>query len=160
MASVFSKEINKLAADTIKTLRSDKKLLEDIGSYIEEQIRKRTRLGKGVADQGAKFEKLSPLKRETIERRKALKKSGDLTGPTTPKKSNLTLTGSMLESLGYTVQGNKIILDIDGKDPSGGDNRKKAEHHNKTRPFLYLSDTELKTIERMIRKRALELFTK
>ena len=100
-------------------------------------IKKRTRLGKGVKQDGAKLNKLDPLTPTYKKQRKKLKLSSD----TTPAKSNLTKSGSMLNDIKTktTSSGFEIFFGSDK-------NKEKAEGLGKKRPFFFISSFELKLI--------------
>jgi hypothetical protein len=146
------------ASEKLRQLQiKSQRVLEDLANdgqfdylltQIPEQIRKRTRLGKGVDDKGGNI-KLNPLTELYVERRKKL----PLSGQTTPKKSNLTATGQMLESIKGTRQGLKFIFSFIGNRKDGKTNNEVASYAPKLgRPFFNLSNTEKNGISRGIRK--------
>ncbi len=67
-----------------------------IALMTADQIRKRTRLGKGV-DESGKQTRLKVLSDKYIDVRKKYRKN--LTNLTTPNKSNLSATGQMLDAI-------------------------------------------------------------
>ena len=134
----------------------DKKVLEAIAKDIVKQIVKRVRLGYGVSDDSkpSKQKKLAPLSAGYKEqRRKGLKRS--LHSTASPAKSNLTLTGDMLEDLHYEVRDGKIRLYFK-KEFS----RKKAEWNTEKRPFMQLTTGELEQVTEMVRQAILKEFGK
>lgn len=77
-----------------------------------------------------------------------------LSSDTSPKKSNLTQTGNMLdEGLGHIVLDNKIHIGM-----MDGENAKKAAFVSKKRPFLNLSKAEINQITKIIRTRIQAIF--
>ena len=106
-------------------------------------IRIRTRLGYGVNVIGGNKAKLRPLSPNYIEYRKLFK---GLSGEARAKKSNLTLTGSMLDSLAVTSVGsNSITIEPTGSDKFNVSNQNKAAWQQKQgRNFLSLSRQEIK----------------
>jgi len=144
-------ELDKFFKDLEDVARNDT-LLREIAKYIETQIKKRTRLGKGVPSQGAAAEPLKKLSNEYKLQRRELKKQGLLSGDTTPAKTNLTKTGSMLDNIIAEVRNSSIVVDIKGTDKFRMSNRKKAELVSKERPFMNLSKAELREVDRIIRK--------
>ncbi len=73
--------------------------MNKVGKKLAEDITRRTRTGHGVKKEGEKKEKLDKLKASTIKKRKREKKLGKLSNLTTPTKSNLTMSGELLDSL-------------------------------------------------------------
>jgi hypothetical protein len=118
----------------------------------------RTRLGYGVERDEAPKGKLKPLSPNYIKFRSRYQ---DLYGLTTPKKSNLTLTGQLLNSLKIkkTTQ-TQIIIGPSGKRYTVGKvksrnltNERLAEYvADAGRPFLHLSDLEVKKLEQFYRR--------
>ena len=125
----------------IRTKVESKQVTEEIGKQIITIIRTRTRKGFGVDKPEGSIKKLAPLKPSTIAARTANKKN--LHPDTSPAKSNLTETGSMLDNL--RAESKKGVVTIRGGTPKdsekayfahvGSDNRK-------PRPFLFLSASE------------------
>jgi len=113
--------------------------MEKVAKFAAGEIRKRTRLGFGVAkNQGTKkkLKKLSPAYK------KQRKKKSNLSAKTQPAKSNLTLTGEMLDSLDGKSSGTgqaKLFF-------KSAQAKKKSEFVGKDRPFLHLSQIELKRV--------------
>lgn len=116
-----------------------------IGEFMIEKIRVRTQLGNGVTDNLAEKSKLKPLSKKYIEQRKIF--SG-LSTMTTPKRSNLTRTGSMLDSLKIkSMSKTAIRIGPSGSDRFGVSNSSKAYWQEKMgRIFLRLSFQEVKQI--------------
>lgn len=83
-----------------------------LGDTMASRIRTRTRLGYGVTEQGSQ-RALAKLKDSTKERR--ARYADDLSGLTTPNKSNLTATGQLLDAIKSVGQRGKVILEIDGR---------------------------------------------
>ena len=82
-----------------KAIRS-KTVLEAVGKSIERSVRRRTKTGKGVRNNLDSPHPLPRLKEKTVANRKQLKRKGKLTGQgATPRKSNLTQTGKMLDNI-------------------------------------------------------------
>ena len=100
-------------------------------------IRVRTRLGKGLL---GKLKELSP---KYIDARK---KDKSLYNETTPKKSNLTRTGEMLNSIIGTRSGTLFTFFF-----SNTDSNKKAYWADQTgRPFFDLTPSERNGLQRKI----------
>lgn len=123
--------------------------LREVGENIIENkqtgggLRIRTRLGYGVDVPGGQKSKLKPLSTKYIEYRKLFK---GLSSEAQVKRSNLTLTGSMLDGLAVTSIGtNSITIEPTGSDKFGVSNQSKAAYQQKQgRNFLSLSKQEIK----------------
>lgn len=116
----------------------------DVGEEAVELIKKRTRLGYGVEDQGKSKTKLKRLSPEYIDQRKRKKP----TGPSTPAKSNLTDSGDMLDALeAKEKQGNKVEIGF-----KNSKEEKKAKYVSEDRPFNNLSKAEVKQLQKKIEK--------
>lgn len=76
-------------------------VMRQIGEFACMIIARRTRLGYGVAAMGEKKERLASLDPDYIKLRRELKSAGraQMSPLTTVGKSNLTLTGQLLDSL-------------------------------------------------------------
>lgn len=126
----------------------------DLDPYAEdtaERIKNRTRLGYGVESRGARRQKLKPLKDTYRNIRR--KNKGSLSKATTPKKSNLTFTGQLLDSLrGFGRRGRIVIEVVDNRD-DGESNKAIAGYVKENgRPFLEVSDKELKGLRNDIKR--------
>ena len=131
---------------------------------LAETVKVRTRLG-GLAekDQGSKS-KIKPLKPSTIKYRQYLKKKGELSGLTTPKKSNLTMTGQLLDAL--TGKGLRVAIGIisvkstrrKDRDLKNSDVAKYVSDQG--RPFLNLTSKEIKELAQNIKRDLVKLLRK
>lgn len=116
-----------------------------IGEFMIEKIRIRTQLGNSVMENLQEKSKLKPLSKKYIEQRKVFM---NLSTMTTPKRSNLTRTGSMLDSLKIkSMSKTAIRIGPTGSDMFGVSNSSKAFWQEKMgRIFLRLSFAEVKQI--------------
>lgn len=116
-----------------------------IGEFMIEKIRIRTQLGNAVMENLTEKSKLKPLSKKYIEQRKVFM---NLSTMTTPKRSNLTRTGSMLDSLKIkSMSKTAIRIGPTGSDRFGVSNSSKAFWQEKMgRIFLRLSFQEVKQI--------------
>jgi hypothetical protein len=116
-----------------------------IGEFMIEKIRIRTQLGNAVMENLQEKSKLKPLSKKYIEQRKVFM---NLSTMTTPKRSNLTRTGSMLDSLKIkSMSKTAIRIGPTGSDMFGVSNSSKAFWQEKMgRIFLRLSFAEVKQI--------------
>ncbi|RTL05197.1 hypothetical protein EKK58_08595 [Candidatus Dependentiae bacterium] len=148
----YEKDLQKFARQAEKAIDEliSSKTLTPIAQKAAEIIKRRTRLGQGVAASGEKKKALAPLADSTKLSRKKKQKRGELSDLTTPNRSNLTETGEMLESLeGRAI--NKLI-EVSVK---GDRNKKLAAFHTlgrssptfmPKRPFLNLAMEDIKQL--------------
>lgn len=129
------------AVDNIFSSRNIAPLVNDMAK----DIKKRTRLGYGVSSFGEEKYKLPPLEERTVERREDLKQKGRLSESTSPAKSNLTERGFLLDALigRFNTKG-KINFVFRENRGDGKANSKIASYVSKKRPFLNISNLELK----------------
>lgn len=122
---------SKLAAAQKKL---EKSALQQIAADLLEQIYRRIKDGYGVSN--GKQSKLAPLSDTYIKWRG--KNSNKLDSTTSPRKSNLTKSGQMLDSMVTEVSNGEIIITF-----GNGEAKGKARYNNETRPFFDLTNTEL-----------------
>ena len=110
MSSDFP-DLNKVVEKAWKKVASPRKLKKH-GETMAKTMKARTRLGKGIGLAG-KMGKLKSLSLLYIEYRKMLAKKGKLHPHTKPNKSNLTLTGQLLNSIrGGSKRFGEIMISI------------------------------------------------
>lgn len=118
-----------------------------------ERIRRRTRTGQGLQEtkRGAKRKKLKKLSdKYKVFRRKNKR---EISKNTKPSKSNLTLTGQLLDSIVGRARGTKIIVEFLEKRKDGLKNRDIARYQSEQgRDFFELSDKELRGLQNDIKK--------
>ena len=120
---------------------------------IEERIRRRTRVGQGLAEtqRGAKQKKLKALSDKYKKARK--KNKAKLSSNTKPAKSNLTSTGQLLDAITGRVSGNTIILDLkEGRDDGVKNKDIVGWQRKQGRDFFEVSDKELRGLQSNIKK--------
>ena len=152
---------NKLANDLTKLLKKIEKAIdspryrrefEQLGEFAVNLIVKRTRLGYGVRKNGGKRFRLAPLDSKYVDARK---RQGGLSKFARPKKSNLTRTGQMLESVEVLeYRRGKLKIGPNGRRRDGIDNADLAiwNANRKGRIFNRLSDKEYNQLRRFYRK--------
>jgi hypothetical protein len=163
-----------MAKDPIKSLEDRMKRYQNIEnewanspaskSFIQdmiEQIRKRTRLGRGVADSG-EYEKLKKIAESTTQNRKRYR--DNLSEFTTYRRSNLTATGQLLDNIKHEFRNGIIKLFFGGvrrKELSGKGrgmkNSEVAKHVSVARPFFKLSNSEQKQFSRRLKAEFLKI---
>lgn len=122
--------------------------MRKLGNETARIIRVRTRLGYSVKEDGQSRKTLDELDDGYIKTRKKLKKLGILSKDTRPRKSNLTLTGQLLDSL-KTKKASKGRVIVGPSGIRSGEtltNEKLSEYVSKRRPYLNLSRLEIKQI--------------
>jgi hypothetical protein len=119
-----------------------RKIMMKLGTEMAKMIQIRTRLGYGVSRDGAQRRPLKRLSPSYVEFRKATRHR--LSPYTSPKKSNLTYSGRLLGSL-------SALRAKDGSvsvGPKGSRNIKVHGYVSEKRPYLFLSDLEIKKLRR------------
>lgn len=153
------------AANKVINRQNTKKILDEAATII----RRRTLLGFGVEENGGARRRLKKLSGSYIEQRQGRAvywtgKNGKvrrvptsakfrsrlrLSTKTTPGKSNLTLSGQLLDSIKATVQGpGRGFIAPDGSRTDGFTNQEIATFVEEAgREFLNLSNNEIKQLE-------------
>lgn len=131
---------------------TSKATAEAIGEYSAEQIKKRTRVGKGVDKFAGKQEALK-IKASTKRIRKGLKDAGKLSPETTPAKANLTRTGKLLDSMNYKYDAGSTTIEIG---VSKRQQRKANELEEQGHKFLNLTRGEFKHVIEIMVKRIVQ----
>ena len=159
-----TKARNQLKAFTARVRKAIQRTLgeDELRMIGEEAIRlivQRTLQGFGVAEDGGSRERLKPLSPEYVEFRRRY--SSELSGETSPTKSNLTLSGQMLESMQVLQVGNgRVTVGPKGSrsGPFASDlsNDELARIVQRVRPFNHLSKQEQDQLLQLVRKRLLE----
>jgi len=170
MARSAAQELNRIFKDIEKTTESmaRSQRLKDLGEFAADMIKKRTRRGRGVKRPGAaRANALKGLADSTIKNREFYRKL--LHSDTSPRKSNLTFTGQLLESIKLRVRRGAVTIgprgrrvDIFGKKAKITNDRL-AVIVSRDRPFMSLTRGEQKklaqfytnTYERLLTRRGL-----
>lgn len=151
MAKTISfKELFDFLSKSVDESIIDKPAMKSLGEAIAEIVRVRTRLGYGVRGNNEKREKLKPLSAIYVQYRKDNRAS--LSGLTRFKKSNLTFTGELLDSVKpLRVKEGEVRVGPSGVRSGGLKNIDLGTYvSQKGRPFLNLSDNELKQLSRIL----------
>lgn len=128
----------------------NKSLLKKMGLAAVDIVVTRTRKGFGVKKTGGNRKKLKALSKGYIARRKM----SNLHRTTSPRKSNLTFTGQMLESVKVLRSTKKSSFSIG---PSGrrSDGKRNADVgrwvSDQGRPFMNLGRLEIKELSKIMR---------
>jgi hypothetical protein len=137
----FSKNLNKIMEELLKEATKGDSL-KDLGDEAAFLIQKRTRLGYGAAEQGGSKQKLEPLSGPYKKQRKS-----KISGPTTPAKSNLTLSGQMLDNIeSFISEDGKVTVGF----KEGSVAFDKAKWNSKLRPFNFLTKAEIAQLRKKL----------
>lgn len=132
-----------------------KSFFEQLAKEMADTVRVRSQLGGSVSEQnkGKKpFKKLSP---GYVKQRESFKGLSNLT---TPKKSNITRTGQLIESITGKGLSKGLEIELTGKrtDSSLTNDEVGKFLREQGRPFLNFSNVEMKKLRRLIEE-ALEV---
>lgn len=119
--------------------------LNETAMFMINQIRTRTRAGFGVAKSGGAVSRLKGLSGDYRRHRRSLRRRGQLSRLTTPNKSNLTLTGQMLDSIGFDINNLSKIVYLNFTNNFA---TRKSEYVSADRPFFNLSRGDIAEIIR------------
>lgn len=163
MAKKIEDYIKKIEALRDKLLQKEN--ISPLAEKLKKQIVNRSRVsGLGVTDSGG-LEKFDSLSDKYVEYRKSKKKN--LSSKTKPGRSNITATGSLLESIDYEISKDTIRFyfkdtsrkDLNGKSVSiknsevaSAMQQRYDENKKGGRQFFKLSNADKKTIIDEIRK--------
>lgn len=147
------REVFRRLKDRVKSAATTEQM-ELLAEEAARMVRVRTRLGQGVNKSGAKG-KLKALSPKYVDFRERF---SDLSEFTTPPRSNLTLTGQMLESIEILdVKKGKVEIGPNRNTRRDGKstNQKVAEGVSKARPFMNFHKLEIKKLARFYEKNIL-----
>ncbi len=140
--------------------------LKATAHFAADIVVKRTRLGYGVFKHLGPKGKFMPLAPLTIKARTHKSKMGMLSGLTRPKRSNLTETGQMLDSIDAIKRGDKWYIQPTGRRRDGLTNYEvayfahKGSRNRPPRPFMNISGAEQSQIVRFYRRNFTALIKK
>lgn len=141
---------------------SSPKYMKEVGQFAADMIKKRSRLGSSVSDRGNQKEKFKQLSDPYVEQRKKDKTNGKLSEFTSAKKSNLTRTGQLLDSIAVKeATPRTATIGPSGQRNDGKSNQKVGEFVSDAgRPFNNLSNVEIKRVSDKIRRDVMSLLKK
>ena len=132
----------KLLMEAVLEHFSSKENMQVLGDNAAALIKKRTRLGYGVDQNGGTKAKLKPLSPGYKKQRKA----DGVASTTTPNKSNLTNTGAMLDNISAKATTGKVTIGF----PDKAQEQKAEWVTEGGRPFNYLSEAEVKQLQNQL----------
>ena len=107
------KSLDRLEADTkarLNRVLSNKEMLGEVGDMAIDMIRQNTRKGTSSVTE----EKLAPLSKPWMKTRERIASSQGTHPAYAKKRSNLTLSGQLLDSLKRSVAGRMVTIFFDG----------------------------------------------
>ena len=149
----FTKAVAKAMAKAVAA-----NAMREYGETAVDLVVARTRgKGQGVPENGGRAEKLTSVTKEYAARRKKMQRHPDAAGG---RKSNLTLTGEMLDSLTVTKARSKSVeigwTDSEQRDKAKGNelgSYGRAPNPAYARPFLNLTTREVNLISKELDKK-------
>lgn len=147
----------KSAAEEVRSPENMKKY----GEMVAAMIKLRTRLGDSVKAEGADKVPLKALSTKRpksggpsyVEVRERDERMGRLSDQTSPRKSNLTRTGQLLDSEAVkSVSTGKVTVGPTGDRDDGKTNAEISGYVSKTRPYNHLSRTETKRVNDQVKR--------
>jgi len=157
----MARDISHLESDLKKFIASTitREMELEFAELVAQTIYKRTKSGKGLTINKVSWgdnslKEIKPLSPEYVSYR-----SRKILGPfASPRRSNLTFTGELLESIIARIKGDSAIVEIQDIQHSSGVKMKElAEHVSENgRPFFGLADSEVKIVENYIRRKIRE----
>lgn len=138
---------------------------EPAGEFTTEMVVKRTRSGLGVPSTGAGKEPLENLSDKYVKWRKAHASQLSEFTKSGQKKSNLTLTGQMLDNLESKPISGGFKITIEGERSNGVSNSTIAGYHHAKnargikRPFMFLAGIEITKLQDFIRDLARDIIS-
>lgn len=157
----MKKIVDRIGKSMTEAIKSS--ALKPTADFLAEIVVKRTRLGYGVDNNYGKKTKLAALSKRYVKSRTMF---AGLNPLTTPKKSNLTRTGQMLDSIRARTRDGIIIIEPTGRRDDGLSNADVAmfaHMGSKNRPkrvFMNVSELEFKQTLRFYRKNFTDLLRK
>jgi hypothetical protein len=127
------------------------KATKAVGEKAVEIVRRRTRLGYGATENFGQRSRLKPLSSKYVAFRSTF---SELYSQTTPKRSNLTLTGQMLDSLRVisSVRGAVVIGPKGARDDEKTNEEIAGYVSEQGRPFLFVTTLEFNQLFRFYRQ--------
>jgi hypothetical protein len=134
---IIPKNLQKRIVGKIDKIISNSKLLEEIGQFASEDIKRKAKTRKPY-NANRSFPELAD---STIARRQRLKQFNETTNVFSPKRSNLSFTGQLLDSITYRLKqtANQVIVFLDGvRKPykTGPKSQAKISRYNRTNAAL------------------------
>lgn len=148
MANKLDELVKRKLETALKQLATPAFLLE-VGEQVKKDIIKRTKLGYGVSEPEGGQSKLKPLSGNYTVQRKKL----PLDSTTSPKKSNLTQTGKMLNDIKVKGHETTITLTL-GSELS---NNKAKWNADMGRVFFNVSKVQVTKLTSLIKLKLKEL---
>jgi hypothetical protein len=108
---VFAR-IEKSIIKDVELILSSKEMMNEVGEFVAERVRYQARVSKPLNAQSS----LPKLKTSSISSRKYIAKHNQTHQTFEPSRSNLTITGQLLDSITHKIIGvGQILIDVAGK---------------------------------------------
>lgn len=154
----MAKDIRYLESELKKFIESivTKQMKLEWAQYVADTIYKRTKSGKGLTQNktsvgGNSLKKIEPLSDGYVNYR-----SRRVLGPfASARRSNLTFSGELLESIVAKIAGDAAIVEIQDTQHSTGIGMRELAQvvSDKGRPFFGLADNEAKALENYVKRK-------
>lgn len=145
VAKAFAAKIEK----ALLSVAAQDELSKAMAAEAVDVILHRTRDGKGVAGEGGTLQRLKPLSKAYIERRRHSR----LSSFTSPRKSNLTFTSELLSAMGIKrFKPGQWGVAFSGRHESGIANDLLSTYVSRERPFVNLSRDETSRVTEIGRR--------
>lgn len=103
--------VERIVIDRLKQISEDKNLLNESANVLIQDIKFETRKGNSIPSQT----KLKSLAKDTIKERKKLSETNTTQQTFSAKRSNLTLTGQLLDALTAIINKNTVAIRATGQ---------------------------------------------
>lgn len=128
--------------------------MQKVGNFVVEEIKSRSRDGKGVSRDGGSEKRFPALSPEYIKQRKRMK----LSRFTTSTTSNITRTGRLLGGLRYKASQGSVTIEPTGNSREGTPNIDIAGYlADQGRPFMALSKLQMNRLVKYIEKEIIDI---
>ena len=154
----FVPNLNDILDDVLGGGISQGFFLNQLAEDLKGKIVLRSRRGFGVRNFGGALYRFPRLSADYVEQRKTARSDGILSSRTSPRRSNITYTGDLIDGIRVA---NKEFSRIEFYFNTNANELKAFELHQNRRPFFFLSRSELnftrteinKELEKQIRIR-------
>jgi hypothetical protein len=110
----FQKKIKEIESKLESSI-DDSKFLNEVGQMVVGDIKRNAKSGFTIEKDGT-TKRMEPLTNVTIEKREWLRRAGNAKAkPYRDNFSNLSMSGQLIDSIDYKIDGNKIEIDAHGE---------------------------------------------
>jgi len=138
--------IRKVLSRVTTSLRS-RRIPAMVGRESAKIVKTRTRKGFGITNNEGKKQRLKKLENSTKKTRTRIKRLGQLSSETSPRRSNFTRTGKTLDNIKVNPSNSKVEVTLDSHGKQAvRETSKISDKFN----FMGLSKSEVKEIKKQI----------